>query len=453
MTALGQQLLLAPQLRQTLALAPELRQSLRLLRMSAVELAAYVKEIEADNPLLEVEWPETNSRTLTARRHAAADSGRRAGRLAGEPVAAYTARPDTLEQVLASQIRLADAAPAVKRGAAYLAGNLNDDGYLTVSLAEAAAALGLPLQAAEESLSLLQSLDPAGVGARTLAECLLLQASRDPDAPACFEGLARGHLEDVAKGRWRAIGQSLGIGTDEVARAVRYLRGLAPRPGLPYAASSVPYAIAEARLGLTPDGRPEIRYLSGSSPRILAPYARWREARGGGPLWRAWAERKQREAERLAEHVAYRERTIRVVIRAVIEEQTAFLSAGAAAIRPMTLDKVARRAGCHASTVSRAVRDKFVETAYGVLPLERFFSSRLDTQDGKAVSASAVKCLIRSMIEGEDKARPLSDSDLARALQREGVRISRRTVAKYRIQERLLSAPLRAATTFDSEWR
>lgn len=439
MTAFGHRLVLAPQLQQRCVLSQELRQSLRLLRMSAVELAEFVREMERDNPLLEVEWPDA---LVSAGRRSGASSGSGRGVHGAGFGSVAAALPDTLEQVLASQIRLADAAPPIKRGAVYLAGNLNDDGYLTIDLIEAADALGMPLPDAEASLSLLQSLDPAGVGARTLAECLLLQAARDSGAPPCFEQLVQDHLRDVAKGKWRTIAHALKIGGDEVTEAVRYLRRLSPRPGLAHAARSVPCILPEARLALAPDGRTEIRYGRGSVPRIIA-QSGWPDARGGGPAWRTWAERKAREAERLAEHLAFRERTVRGVIRAIADEQQAFLAAGTAAIRPMTLEKVAVRLGCHPSTVSRAVRDKFVDTDYGVMPLERFFSSRLDTADGEEVSARAVKTRIRCLIEQEDKRRPMSDAELAAALQREGVRISRRTVAKYRMQERLLPSSLR----------
>ncbi len=436
MTAIGHQLVLAPQLQQRCMLSQELRQSLRLLRMSAIELAEYVREMERDNPLLEVEWPDALA--SAGRRSCASPGG---GRTAAAGAVA-AALPDTLEQVLASQIRLADAAPQVKRGAVYLAGNLNDDGYLTIALDDAADALGLPLPDAAASLSLLQSLDPAGVGARTLAECLQLQAARDSGAPPCFGRLVQGHLYDVAKGKWRTIAQALGIGVDEATEAVRYLRRLSPRPGLAYASRSAPCILPEARLALTPDGRTEIRYGRGSAPRVIAQPG-WPEARGGGPMWRTWAERKMREAERLSEQLVFRERAVRGVIRAIADEQQAFFAAGTAAIRPLTLKQVAVRLGCHPSTVSRAVRDKFVDTDYGVMPLERFFSSRLGTADGEEVSARAVKSRIRCLIEQEDKRRPMSDADLAMALQREGVRISRRTVAKYRMQERLLPSPLR----------
>jgi len=431
MTAIGHQLVLAPQLQQRCRLSQELRQSLRLLRMSAIELAEYVREMERDNPLLEVEWPD-----------ALASVGQCSTASSGGVRTVAAALPDSLEQVLASQIRLADAVPQVKRGAVYLAGNLNDDGYLTIALNEAADALDLSLSDAVASLSLLQSLDPVGVGARTLAECLLLQAARDSAAPPCFEQLVQGHLHDVAKGKWRTIAHALKIGVDEVTEAVRYLRRLSPRPGLAYASRSVPYILPDARLALAPDGRTEIRYGRGSAPRVIA-QSGWPEARGGEPRWRMWAECKMKEAERLSEQLVFRERTVRSVIRAIADEQQAFLTAGTTAIRPLTMEQVAVRLGCHPSTVSRAVRGKFVDTDYGVMPLERFFSSRLGTGDGEEVSARAVKSRIRCLIEQEDKRRPMSDADLAMALQRQGVRISRRTVAKYRMQERLLPSSLR----------
>jgi RNA polymerase sigma-54 factor len=136
------------------------------------------------------------------------------------------------------------------------------------------------------------------------------------------------------------------------------------------------------------------------------------------------------------------------VIRSIAEEQASFLRYGAVAIRPLGLEQIAARSGVHPSTVSRAIRDKFVETVFGVIPLSRFFAVGIGTDTGESVSSTSVKCKIQAMIASENKSHPLSDSELAAALQREGIRISRRTVAKYREEERLLPSTLRSPLEF-----
>jgi len=431
MNGLGPSLLLVQRQSLRFAIAPELRQSLNVLQMSGAELEAHLREIERENPMLELEWPEEP--------HA------RRGRPGADGTERLPASPsgETLEQALLSQLGLADSPPEEKRAARFLAGNLDDRGYLAIDPEEAAECLGMSLPVVLRGLGLLQSLEPAGAAARSLEECLLLQAVRDPESPSLLPRLIRSHLQDAAKGRWSRIARVLGAEESEVSEAVRYLRKLVPRPGLPYADRSPVYVMPEAELGLA-GGMPDIRFLRGRLPRIAL--SRLADATGGSPDWRTFAESKRREARRLIDDLAYRRSTLKAVIRAIAEEQAPFLAAGPAAIRPLTLETVAGRVGCHPSTVSRAVRDKFVRTAFGVYPLGRFFASRLETPDGGAVSSRAVKCRIRALIEGEDKRRPLTDGQLAEALRTEGVRVSRRTVAKYREEERLLSSALRGGS-------
>ncbi len=423
---------LAPQLR--CALAPELRQSLRLLQMPAADLLSYLREAEENNPLIELEWPES-----------CRASGRRGRGSYSELALPYElagrGAGDTLEQAMLGQIRLSDAPESAKRSATFLAGNLNADGYLDIAVEEAARCLGVPVEAIEEGLCLLQSLEPAGIGARSLEESLLLQASHDGSAPAGFHRLVREHLTDLAKGRWKAIAKAMDMEERELQAAIKYLRSLNPRPGGAYASSDAPHVIPEAKLALVADDlNCTVRMAWPIRLRVRMFASEGGDAAGE---WRRWVAASRKEAFRLKGMLRFRENAMHAVIVAIAARQSRFLREGPAAIRPLNLETIADETGYHLSTVSRAVRDKFVETPFGVLPLSRFFSAGLAGDGGSIVSARSVKHRIRSLIARENKSRPLTDIQLAEALRQEGISISRRTVAKYREEERLLPSAMR----------
>lgn len=426
---------LLPQLR--CALAPELRQSLRLLQLPTADVIAQLREAERDNPLIELEWRETNSL-----------GGRAGGGFAsrvGQGGFKGVASGETLEQDLLSQIRLCDAPISEKRAAAFLAGNLSADGYLEISVEEAVACTGKSAADIESGLRLLQALEPAGVGARTLEECLRLQASRDAAAPDGVQRLIREHLPDVAGRRWKAIAKSMGTEETELRLIVRYLRGLNPRPGAAHRLPDVAYVIPEAKLSFVP-GRSD-PVVKDASPIRLRVRSLAGDGGEGSADWRTWHAAKRKEAFQLQGMLRFRADAMRAVISAIAVRQHRFLSDGPVAILPMKLEQIADATGYHLSTVSRAVREKYVETPFGVLPLSRFFSVGLQSDDGTEVSARSVKYRIRSLIERENKSRPLTDRQLADALLREGIAISRRTVAKYREEERLLPSAMRGAAT------
>ncbi|QJD87811.1 RNA polymerase factor sigma-54 [Cohnella herbarum] len=428
-----------PQLR--FVLAPELRQSLRLLQMSTVDILTRIREMEQENPLLEVRWPEYGSARKSPR------SGDEFQRNSGSD-SRSTERQETLEQTLLQQLRLTDAPAELKRAAAFLAGNLNDNGYLAIAPEEAAACLGGSTESVMQGLRLLQSCEPAGAAASSLTECLMLQARRDSDAPCSIERLIQEHLTDVAKGRWQRISRSLGTTEKETMEAVRYMRRLTPRPGLAFSVTATPYVIAEARITWREE-RHALRFNSDDMPALgLHPIAKT-TVHGSSAQWRRNAEMKREEAKIFIEGLRFRRNAIRTVIRAVVEEQSQFVRCGPEAIRPLKLEQIAAKSGYHPSTVSRAIRDKYVETGFGVFPLSRFFSAGLGTDTGETVSSRSIKCRIRTLIASECRSKPLSDSELASALQEEGIRVSRRTVAKYREEERLLPSALRCRMPFD----
>ncbi|WP_337102102.1 RNA polymerase factor sigma-54 [Paenibacillus sp. YIM B09110] len=425
-------MLLLPQMR--CSLAPELRQSLMLLQMTTADLFSYLQEFELDNPLIQLEWITQGG-----------NRKRDAGWLAESAgLAGHRTEQESLEQALLAQIRLSDAPGEAKRAAAFLAGSLNESGYLEIGLDDAAACTGLATSVVEAGLRLLHALEPAGVAAASMKECLMLQASRDSFAPKFVIELIQWHLGDVAKGRWKAIGKALGAGELEIERAVRYLRGLHPRPGLPYGESGVSYAIPEIKLRRIEGG-------AGFAVRVASPFqisfhASVLDTGAESRQWRDWVAAKRKEAAQLEGMLRFRKSALASVTAAIAAHQQRFLDEGDSAIRPLKLEQIAADTGYHLSTVSRAVRGKYVDTPFGVLPMHRFFSASLGGDGGEAVSSRAVKHRIRALIAGENKQRPFTDADLAARLREEGVTVSRRTVAKYREEERIMPSAFRALT-------
>ncbi|WP_138752178.1 RNA polymerase factor sigma-54 [Paenibacillus sinopodophylli] len=435
MASSSMNMLMLPQLR--CALAPELRQSLTLLQMTSVDLFSYLREVEQDNPLIQLEDVEWLSYESKQRRGVGY-------RTDGADIAAFRTERETLEQTLLTQIRLTDAPLEVKRAAAFLAGSLDESGYLDIGLNEAAACMGLVIGVVEAGLRLLHTLEPAGIAATSLKECLLLQASRDTCAPTFVEELIQRHLGDIAKGRFKVIAKSLRICEQEIEYAVRYLRGLHHRPGLRYGHSDVSYAIAEIKLRRTACG---IGFaVRDTAPFRVSYHASALDTRVGSLEWRAWVAAKRKEAAALDGMLRFRKSTLIEITAAIAVQQHRFMDEGTAAIRPLKLEQIAAETGFHLSTVSRAVRGKYVDTPFGVLPIPLFFSSGLICGSGEEVSSRAVKHRIRGLIAGENKRRPFTDARLAALLHEEGVSISRRTVAKYREEERIPPSTYRAMT-------
>ncbi|PLT48194.1 RNA polymerase sigma-54 factor RpoN [Paenibacillus pasadenensis] len=432
------QALLRQEQRQKLALTQQMRQSLALLALPAAELDRAVRELAADNPLLEIREPAA-SRRLGGRGHASA----------ADPLERAAAAPPTLEAELLAQLRLSGAPAPLRRAAAWLAGNLDESGWLALPLAEAAERLRLSAAEAEAALRLLQSLQPAGIGARDLRECLLLQLDREPEPAPGARELAARWLPQLAARRWEEIAAGTGLSRAQLEEARRALLRLDPRPGQRLAAGAAgrtQAVVPDALVRQGADGELLVELAAAWEPRLsladigsgpLAAVARGHEAY-------AYVESCRRAARALIGGLEQRRETLARVVRAVFEEQAAFLERGWPALRPLTLADVALRLGLHESTVSRAVSGKQVRTPLGTYPLKAFFSAALG-RGGAAeeVSAAAAKQRLAELVAAECRERPLSDQQLAERLAELGIPLSRRTVAKYRAELRIPSSSSR----------
>ncbi|APC07442.1 RNA polymerase factor sigma-54 [Neomoorella thermoacetica] len=446
---------------QKLIMTPELRQAIVILQLSTLELADYIQQELQENPVLEVrDDGEVAAGCETREENDPFDidwqeyfqDGSDLGYVCEPreelpewyPENFPTGQP-TLQDHLLLQLQIAATNPRQVEIGSFLIGNLDSNGYLKISLKEAAALLKVPQADVWQVLDLIQHFDPPGVGARDLVECLLLQLRQRGEAPAGTEKIIRGFLPDVAEGRLTRIARRLNMSLPAVQAAVDYIRSLDPKPGRSFGGCLdnryiVPDVIIERvedeyvvlvndlampRLGINPVYQALLRKEAACDPRT-----------------RQFIERKLNAAAWLIRSLEQRRLTVYRVVNCVVKEQREFLDKGLKYLKPLTMRQVAAALGIHESTVSRATANKYVQTPQGVFELKFFFASGVEKRGG-AAAAESIKKMISEAIGREDPAAPLTDQQLQEILQQQGIRISRRTVAKYRDEQGIPAAAKR----------
>lgn len=405
---------------QTLAMTPQMQQSIRLLQMSSAELSVYVADEVEKNPLLEFPAP-AQAVSPALPKTGAVHTGDNWDRVA---------EGTTLWTHLQNQIRTMRLDQLVMEAALVLADELNDDGYLRVPLEDVAARHRLPLKVLGRALRVVQSCEPTGVGARTLAECLMLQQrERDRCDPAMMTLLSNLGLLEL--GRLDELAALCGTDEEEFADMLAELRSLDPKPGLAFANDTVGIAVPDIFVRAAESGlRVELNTMT--LPRVQIDNAYSTELMSGRQP-QAFISECRTSANWLIRALEQRARTILKVASEIVIEQEAFFSQGPLALRPMTQRAIARRCTLHESTVSRVIAGKILACDQGSFELAYFFNSGISSLNGDPEhSARAVQCRIRALVAKEAPPNTLSDDQLVRLLRKEGIDIARRTVAKYR---------------------
>jgi len=440
---------------QKLIMTPELRQAIAILQLSALELSTYVDEQLLENPLLEIqdepELRETAEIPVEADSVSAPEGQEDKWDLdwqeyfqgqddnyvrqehSGEPERPsydpFVAAAPTLQEHLLLQLHLQK--PKVSpRLTEYIVGNLDERGYLTLSLEEIAREQKVSVTEVEEALAVVQALDPPGVGARSLEECLRLQLFTLEDCPPEMENFLK-HLEDLAAGRYQRIASNLKITLNRVQELADLLRRLNPKPGLRFSGpGDVRYIVPDVVVEEI-EGEFIILVNDISVPRLGINNAYRQALNQADGETRKFVEQKLNAAAWLIRSIEQRRLTLYKVARAIVGRQEEFLRRGIRYLKPLTLRDIAEEVGVHESTVSRATANKYVQTPRGIFEFKFFFATGVGGQE-QNISSESIKQTLRELINSEDPREPYSDQTLADMLKSRGMEISRRTVAKYR---------------------
>ena len=354
-------------------------------------------------------------------------------------------------ELLQEQLLVSDLEGADVETAEFIIGNIDDRGYLTCTAAEIAEAISVPVEDVERVLAVIQTFEPPGIGARDLGECLLIQLELKEGQENYHDlelarKIVRHHMEDLTRRRFSQITRALGVETDELKGAMELIEQLHPNAGAAVEAgfSSPGMLTLDTSVNyITPDlvvdkvGEDWVVSLTdGNLPSLTInrSYAQLVDGRRRKDEVRSYVSEKLNDARWLINAINQRRATMLKVANYLVRAQMDWFEHGPAHLRPMVLQDVADAVGMHVSTISRVSNGKYMETPHGVFELKHFFDSKVQRDDGEEVSARSVKESISALIDGEDRQEPLSDQAIADELGKEGIRIARRTVAKYRVQ-------------------
>jgi RNA polymerase sigma-54 factor len=343
-----------------------------------------------------------------------------------------------LAEYLNWQLRLTITSPEVQAAAEAIIGNLNDDGFLDSPLEEIAQFGEWPMETMEDALKIVQQLDPTGVGARNLQECLLLQLDYHGYGDRLAARMIRECFHKLQHHKWPEAARELGATVEQISAEMKLIRQLEPKPGRKYAPPSTHYIEPEVYIEKFDDDY-VIRFNDDGMPqlRINRQYRQMMENKETSKETRDYIKDRFRSAVDLLKNIEHRKQTIYKVCERIVERQTEFLDKGVEYIKPMMLKDISEDIGMHLSTVSRVVNGKYAHTPQGVIELRRFFTEGMTNDDGEEVSTRIIKLKIKKMIEAEDPREPMTDDHIAAILAKEGQKLSRRTVAKYRDQMKI----------------
>ena len=476
------------QLKQELKINPRLYQAMDLLYMPLLDLQQHLKQELLNNPFLEMVEPEEEEEEETPGEPEAATTneepeksgaeeidweeilldgfdagGRREEHEEREYYEPVTVDTRDLGDHLRDQINLLDLTPRQAFLAEEFLGNIGEDGYLSCSLEDilngandvlrdAAERAGreddarfYTLPEIEDMLGIIQALDPPGVGARDLRECLMLQLREAGLEQSVPYRLVRDCFDELINHRWSEISKRFGISPADVQRAADEIAKLDPKPGLVYSSGGDNYIIPDLIVEKI-DGKYHVFLNDANLPRLKLSRAYQEIARDKKKFdgeSKEFISNKLNSANWMIQAIEQRRQTMLKVMNYIVERQRDFFEKGVQHLKPLTLREVAEVINMHESTVSRVTNEKYVQTPRGVLPLKFFFSSGLSTTAGEDVSARGIKAQIEKLVSEENARHPLTDQAIVNILKQRGVNIARRTVAKYRDQLGVLSARMR----------
>ena len=448
---------------QKLILTPSLQQAIKLLPMSTLELSELLNQEMVENPMLE-EVPTEELQPVEAAQQEKPSEEQKPQQEKGDtwddqdyeyffgdylddgyrprtptevkelpPIENTLSTAASLSDHLLWQLSMQTDDELLREVAEAIIGNLDDDGYLVATVEELAGMGPWPVEEVERALKLVQGFDPIGVAARDLQECLLLQL-RHTDDDAIADRIVTEHMRLLQNHQVPELARKLGMSIDDLKQHIERIRHLDPKPGSRYNPSQSQYVIPDVYVVKVEDQYVAVLNEEGLPQLRISPVYRRLLDKGAenSDETRAYVKDKFRSALWLIKSVEQRQKTIHKVATSIINFQKDFLDHGIEYLRPLVLRDVANDIGMHESTVSRVVTNKYMHTPQGVFEMKYFFHSGIASSYGEAVSSVTIKQRIRKIIEQEDPRKPLSDSKIVSILQREGLELARRTIAKYR---------------------
>ena len=454
-------------LSQQQVLAPQLQQSLQILQVPMLELRGLIQAELEGNPTIEIEDIELKIEDKSRENEEFKEEFERLTKLDEEwrdymaQSASYARRSteederrqfffdslteeQTLQQHLFEQLRGTDLSKADIQLGELLIGNIDDSGFLTTTPEEVASNTGLEVEDLNRVLELVQTFHPVGVGARDLRECLIIQLRRLGKEGALEWKIVSNHLEDLGKKRYPEIARRCGTNVECVQRAANFIATLDPKPGQIFAPDPNHYVLPDVTvekiggrwvISLNGDQIPHLR-ISNTYKDLMAQDTNKEEVRD-------YIREKIRSGKFLIKSIHQRQQTISNIAHEIVARQKEFLEQGPSGLKPMTMVQIADVVGVHETTVSRAISGKYMATPHGVFEMKYFFTPGYQTAGGESMSNTSVKGVIAELVGKENQLNPLSDKEIVELLEKKGIPIARRTVAKYRNELNILPSNMR----------
>jgi RNA polymerase sigma-54 factor len=423
-----------------LAMTQELTQAITLLQYSAQELAEFLESKAVENPFIQLEAPGLKALNKKERPRSSSSQAEDKNWIEHIPDSSYT-----ITDHLNTQFQLMNLTKSQKRILDFLLYNMDENGYMKIDSTDAVRLLDLEEKEIIYMMNMIKRMEPAGIGAHDLRECLLMQIERRLEAPFLAEVIIRDHFIEFANKTWKPLSKKLGVEMKEIQQAADFIKTLNPKPGACFHHNASSYVRPDMAVFLASETI-EVHLLDDDLPKVVFQRDYFDKMAAHSDIdVKKFIKEKEKDYQWLLKSLEQRHQTIQRVGLKIVEKQRAFFFKGPGSLQPLTMKEVADELDIHESTVSRTVRGKYMQTPFGTYELKFFFLSGLAAAqpDGEVASSNQVKTRIEALVSTEDKRKPMSDQAICTILEEEGLTVSRRTVAKYREQLHIPSSSKR----------
>ncbi|PFO84060.1 MULTISPECIES: RNA polymerase factor sigma-54 [Bacillus cereus group] len=419
-----------------LAMTHELRQAITMLQYNVQELSEFLYEQSMENPLIELNGFEREKKKSSSKSTSTSKQ-------VDNQMEIYSVDSTSIQQHLLDQLQYYKIDEEKRKTASFIIMNMDGNGYLQETNEELAELVAAPIDVVEHSMELVQSLEPAGVGARNIQECLSLQLKRLQKRDVLSEMIVDEYFAYFIKKDWRKLAHLMKCSNEELQSAVDCITSLQPKPGLAFSSEKPHYIVPDMAVKKEED-RLVLQMNERNMPRIEIHSEYSALLHNSESEVASYVSEKYQHVQWIMRSLKQRKQTLLQVMEIIMKKQRDFFWKGPEYLKPLSLKEVAEELGVHESTISRATRNKYVQTPHGLFEMKSFFSNAVVTTEDEAVSTKRVKQLIQTLVEQENKKKPLSDQKISKLLEEEHeIVISRRTVAKYREQMNIPASSLR----------